>query len=129
MATKPPAVVELAWTGRLEFAATLPHTSLVVDSSGAAGPSPMQMLGAALAGCLSMDLVHILTRGRHPFRTLRSRLVAEHSLDKPHRYTAITLHFHIEGQVPRDAVVRAIQLSREKYCSVWHSSGRTSTCR
>ncbi len=121
MATKPPTVVELVWNGRLEFEATLPHTSLVVDSSGTAGPSPVQMLGTALAGCMSIDLAHILTRGRHPFTALRSKLVAERSEEEPHRYVAITLHFDIQGQVPRDAVVRAIQLSREKYCSVWHS--------
>ena len=121
MATKPPTVVELVWNGRLEFSATLPHTSLVVDSSGTAGPSPVQLLGTALAGCMSIDLAHILNRGRHPFTALRSRLVAERSAEEPHRYVAIALHFDIEGQVPRDAIERAIQLSRDKSCSVWHS--------
>jgi uncharacterized OsmC-like protein len=33
----------------------------------------------------------------------------------------MTLHVTVEGQVPADAVERAIALSREKYCSVWHS--------
>ena len=33
----------------------------------------------------------------------------------------MTLHFTIEGQVPREAIERAIALSRDKYCSVWHS--------
>ena len=121
MAPKPPTIVELVWNGRLEFSATLPNASLVVDSSGTAGPSPVQLLGTALAGCMSIDLAHILTRGRHSFAALRSKLVAERSPDEPHRYVAITLHFDIQGQVPRDAIVRAIQLSREKYCSVWHS--------
>ncbi len=121
MATKPPTVVELVWSGGLEFSAALPDTSLVVDSRGKAGPSPVQLLGTALAGCMSIDLAHILNRGRHPFATLRSRLVAERSPDEPHRYLAITLHFDISGQVPRDAIERAIQLSRDKYCSVWHS--------
>jgi putative redox protein len=27
----------------------------------------------------------------------------------------------VKGDVPRDKVERAIALSREKYCSVWHS--------
>ena len=77
MASKPPTVVELVWNDRLEFSATLPHTSLVIDSSGTAGPSPVQLLGTALAGCMSIDLAHILNRGRHPFTALRSKLVAE----------------------------------------------------
>ena len=29
--------------------------------------------------------------------------------------------FTVEGDVPADAVERAIALSCEKYCSVWHS--------
>ena len=121
MATKPPIVIDLAWSGQLEFAATLAKTTLVLDSNGSAGPSPVEMLGAALAGCMSMDLAFILTRGQHPFTALRSRLIGERSPEVPHRFTSVTLHFEIAGPVPRDAVARAVQLSREKYCSVWHS--------
>ena len=33
----------------------------------------------------------------------------------------MTLHFTVEGDAPDDDVERAIALSREKYCSVWHS--------
>ena len=33
----------------------------------------------------------------------------------------MTLHVTVEGDVPADAVERAVALSREKYCSVWHS--------
>ncbi|HUR32608.1 MAG TPA: OsmC family protein [Vicinamibacterales bacterium] len=121
MAPKPPTVVDLVWTGRLEFGATVAKTALVIDSSGIAGPSPVEMLGAALAGCMAVDLAHILTRGRHTFRALRSKLTAQRSQNEPHRFTAVTLHFTIEGPVPQDAIARAIQLSRDKYCSVWHS--------
>jgi putative redox protein len=35
--------------------------------------------------------------------------------------TAIDLRYRITGEVPPVAVERAIALSREKYCSVWHS--------
>jgi putative redox protein len=121
VATKPPTVVELVWTDRLQFKAQLSKTALVIDSGGTAGPSPVELLGAALAGCMSVDLAHILTRGRHAFTALRATLTAARSSAEPHRFTAVTLHFMIEGQVPPDAVSRAIQLSREKYCSVWHS--------
>jgi uncharacterized OsmC-like protein len=33
----------------------------------------------------------------------------------------MTLHFSIAGNPTPEAVDRAIALSREKYCSVWHS--------
>jgi putative redox protein len=121
VAPKPATVVDLVWAGRLEFAANLPHSAIVIDSSGAAGPSPVELLGAALAGCMSVDLAHILKRGRHEFRSLRSKLVGERFPEEPHRFTAVTLHFTLEGAVPPEAVARAVQLSRDKYCSVWHS--------
>lgn len=121
MATKPPTIVDLLWTDDLSFTATTSKSTLVTDSSGVAGPSPVELLGVALAGCMSIDLAHILRKGRHEFRALRSRLVAERDAAEPHRFVAVTLHFALEGSVPRDAVERAVQLSRDKYCSVWHS--------
>jgi putative redox protein len=130
VAPKLPTVADLVWLGDLKFAATLPRERLpdatsapriIIDSAGLEGPSPVEALGLALAGCLSIDLVHILHRGRHAFHAMRSRLVGARAPDDPHRLVAVSLHFVVEGNVPPDAVQRALQLSREKYCSVWHS--------
>jgi putative redox protein len=118
---KPPTVVDLVWTDNLAFDARVRTSSLVIDSTGTRGPTPVDLLGAALAGCMSVDLAHILTRGRHAFTAIRSKLVGERAPDQPHRLTSVTLHFVVEGAVPADAVTRAIELSRTKYCSVWHS--------
>jgi len=72
VASKPPTIVDLVWAGRLEFAANLSQTAIVIDSKGHAGPSPVELLGAALAGCMSIDLAHILHRGlrSHVLRSL-----------------------------------------------------------
>ena len=121
MAAKPPTIAELTWIGDLKFAVTLSKMAMTVDSAGLAGPSPVDALAAALAGCMSIDLAHILTQGRHAFRGLGSRLVADRAQDNPHRIVRVSLHFTVEGDVPPDAVARAIQLSHDKYCSVWHS--------
>ena len=121
MAAKPPTVVELTWTGSLAFTAHVGRTDLSIDSAGVAGPSPVEALCAALAGCMSVDVVDILMKGRHPLRGLRSRLTAERLDDPPRRLVRAALHFNLEGEVPEQAVVRAIALSRDKFCSVWHS--------
>jgi len=113
--------VELVWNGELEFAAHLSKTTIVLDSAGVAGPSPVETLAASLAGCMSIDLIHILSRGRHDVRALRATLEGDRASDNPKRFLAVTLHFAIEGSVPADAVTRAIELSRTKYCSVWQS--------
>ena len=121
MSAPAPTQVDLVWNGQLEFAASLSTHTVVIDSSGTAGPSPVEMLGASLAACMAIDLVHILARGRHDLRSLRARLLAERAPEEPRRFTEMTLHFAIEGSAPRDAVVRAVELSRTKYCSVWQS--------
>jgi putative redox protein len=118
---KPPTVIDLTWLGDLTFAGNSDDASVILDSAGLAGPSPMQALGFALAGCMTTDVAYILTKGRHRFRALRSRLVADRSPQEPHRFVRITLHLTVEGEVAADAVDRAITLSRQKYCSVWHS--------
>ena len=94
---------------------------MVLDSAGVAGPSPVQALAFALAGCMGMDVVHVLRKGRHDLRGLKIALTGERAQEDPHRFTALTLEFYITGPVPRDQIQRAIDLSHEKYCSVWHS--------
>jgi len=118
---KPPVEVELTWDGDLRFRGRAGQAPVVVDSDGAAGPSPVQSLALALAGCMSVDVVHILERGRQPLRGLRAHLRAERAPEDPHRLVRVDLRFEVTGEVAPDKVERAIALSREKYCSVWHS--------
>jgi len=70
---------------------------------------------------MAVDVAHILTKGRHPFRSIRSRIVADRAQDNPHRFVKVTLTFTIEGDLSSESVSRAIALSHDKYCSVWHS--------
>ena len=121
MSAKPPTIVDLTWIGDLQFSGTSGTASIVLDSAGVAGPSPVQALAFAFAGCMATDVAHILTRGRHALRGLRAHLVADRAADDPHRIVRMTLRLAVDGDVPGDAVERAIALSREKYCSVWHS--------
>jgi putative redox protein len=81
----------------------------------------VQTLAFALAGCMGMDVVHILRKGRFDLRGLTVALVAERAQEDPHRITAVTIDFSVAGAVPEAQVQRAIDLSHEKYCSVWHS--------
>jgi putative redox protein len=118
---KPPVVADLSWLGELKFSAVSAHASMTLDSAGLAGPSPVQTLVISLAGCMAMDVAYILTKGRNVFRDVRAHIVAERSETEPHRVVSVNVQFTIEGDVPADAVGRAIALSHEKYCSVWHS--------
>jgi putative redox protein len=127
-----PTIVDLHWDGDLRFKVAFsssissvpeaPATpGLVLDSAGQAGPSPLAALAAALAGCMGMDLVHILKRGRHPVEDVEAHLEGDRAADEPRRFLRMRLHFTVAGSVPDETVARAVALSREKYCSVWHS--------
>jgi putative redox protein len=116
-----PLVADLVWSGDLRFGATSGPISLTVDSDTAAGPSPTQLLAIGLAGCMSIDVVDILRRGRHPLTSFSSTLTGQRAATPPRRFLSFHLHCRIGGAVPETAVTRALELSRDKYCSVWHS--------
>lgn len=122
--TSPPIVLDLTWEGGMRFAAQSDKASFTLDGSGDSVPTPVQGLAGCLAVCMGIDLVQILTKGRHDLRTLRAHLVGDRRGEDPKHFTRIRLHFTLTGDVPREAMERAIALSREKYCSVWHSLRR-----
>jgi putative redox protein len=111
----------LVWTDALRFDATTGSVSAIVDGDGKAGPSPMQHAALGLAGCMAADIVDILRKGRHPLRALRVTFTGTRAETPPRRFLQVSLRFHIEGAVSPDAITRAIALSHERYCSVWHS--------
>jgi len=120
-APNPPLVVELEWQGDNRFLARSGGVSMVVDSPPVAGPSPVQALGIALAGCMAIDVAVVIRRSRLEMKKLHARLVAERAATDPKRIEKVDLHFTVQGAIPPDRVQRALDLSREKYCSVWHS--------
>lgn len=117
----PPLVAELEWQGDNRFLARSGDVQLMLDSPPVAGPSPVQALAIALAGCMAMDVAIVLQRSRLALRSMRARLVAERAAVDPRRLEKVDLRFTVEGEIPPDRVEHAIALSREKYCSVWHS--------
>jgi putative redox protein len=113
--------LDLVWEGDLRFRGRSGGTELMLDGDSRAGPSPVQALAFALAGCMAIDVVHILRKGRLDLRGLRAELAAERAPRDPRRLVKVRLHFRVTGDLPAAKVERAIALSRETYCSVWHS--------
>lgn len=121
MPVKPPTVVTAAWAGELAFTIRAGDHETVIAGDSVKGLSPVQLLGAALAGCMATDVALILTRGRQPLKTLTVSLSARRADRDPHRVLGVEIHFAVGGDVNPAQLDRAVQLSREKYCSVWHS--------
>jgi putative redox protein len=118
---RPPMTVELTWDGDLRFSARGRETTVLFDSAGKMGPSPVEALVESLGACMGMDLVHFLERSRVPAERLKMTLVAERAADHPRRLVAVQLHVDVHGAASDEQVARGLDLSKEKYCSVWAS--------
>ena len=117
--------VQLSWTGAgLVFdGGAVDGPQLIVDGDSATGPTPMDLVLMGVAACMAIDVRMILEKGRVPMDSLDMTAEGERADDPPRRYTAIRLTYRVTG-VPADQkskVERAIELSRERYCSVLHT--------
>ena len=94
--------------------------SLRMDSGEqTTGFSPMELILVGLAGCTGMDVISILQKKRQQVTGLEVRVVGRRAEVHPMVYTEIDVEFLVEGRrVDARAVERAIELSRDKYCSV-----------
>jgi putative redox protein len=116
--------LQLIWQGNLQFSGSVGRQQFCLDGDKQEGISPVEALAAGLAGCMAIDVVHILARMRSAVHSIQVRLQAERAGEDPKRLVSARILFEIVGDVPEKHVARAISLSREKYCSVWHSLRR-----
>ena len=96
---------------------------VVLDSSGAEGPSPPQLLAISLAGCMAIDVNDLAAKMRLPLESLRVVVEGDRRADPPRRFVALRQRFIASGIAAADEpkIRRAIDLSYEKYCSILHS--------
>jgi putative redox protein len=86
------------------------------------GCSPTETLLLSIAGCLSIDVVHILRKMRCDITKFEISAEGTRKPDPPQYYTSVDLMIHLSGEgITTKKIDRAIVLSKEKYCSVYHS--------
>lgn len=113
---------DLRWTEGLRFEARTAGGAVTsIDGETALSPSPMELLLEALAGCTGCDVVEILRKGRHELEGLGVEIRGTRREEPPRRFQSLTLVFRVIGPVERSAAERAVELSLEKYCSVFHT--------
>lgn len=112
----------LGWEGELLFQGKINGRDLWLDGNRKSACSPMESLMLSLAGCMAIDVVHILGRMRAELKSLHVEIDGDRATTEPKHFTRLRLAFEIAGENIRPAdVERAIALSRGKYCSVYHS--------
>jgi putative redox protein len=117
--------IRLRWTGegkRFRGGAD-GGVEIVVDGDSAEGQGPMQLLLSALAGCMAIDVCMILEKSRVRLDSLEVEAIGVRATEAPRRYESIELVYRLGGPAEGDRarVDRAIELSRDKYCSVLHT--------
>ena len=90
---------------------------ILLDSQEEGGASPMQLMLISLAGCSTIDLIHILRKGRYEITSYASEVIATRREEMPRIFNAITLLSTLETDAPDEVLNRAIALTKTKYCS------------
>lgn len=91
----------------------------IASADGQEGARPMELVALSLGGCSSIDILSILEKQRQTVDAFRVDVEAERVTDRvPAVFTALHLHYHVEGEVEPEKMRRAVNLSLETYCSV-----------
>ena len=109
------------WIGEQRFAATSPsgHTVRIdSDRQSNTGPGPMEMVLMALGGCTATDVVVILEKKRQKLESLEVICSGERAAGPPAVWVKLDVLFRLRGKIDEGALKHAIELTKEKYCSV-----------
>lgn len=111
----------------LHFAATTTNGFTVsLDGSGEHGPTPMETVLSALAGCTGMDVISILRKMRQEVTHYEVRVHGERAETHPKVYTEISVQHVVRGHgLVSESVARAVELSATRYCPVSAMLGGT----
>jgi putative redox protein len=114
---------KVVWTGEQRFTATnADGLETVIDGKRQVGPSPVEVLVEALGACTAVDVVLIMEKVRTPLSRLEVTLVGDRHSSEPRYLLSARVRFDLWGEgLKPTQVERAISLSFDKYCSVYHS--------
>jgi len=117
--------IQATWKAPTRFDGTTEGgTATVMDSTPdqggtGVGPSPMETVLMAMAGCTGMDVASILAKMRAPLDRLTIAIEADRATEHPKVFTKIHIRYQVRGVgLKREQVEKAVSLSLEKYCPV-----------
>lgn len=120
--------IKLEYLKDLQFKASSDNNenySILLDTAKDAGGNdegirPTELLLVSLAGCSSMDIVSILKKKKQDISSYIVRVDGERADTHPRVFTKINIMIEIKGKnIDEMAFKRALELTKEKYCSVW----------
>jgi putative redox protein len=109
------------WMGEQKFMATNPSGHAVAfdsDRESNSAPGPMEMVLMALGACTATDIVIILEKKRQKIQSLEVLCSGERAAEPPRVWVKLEVLFRVHGMVDEGALQHAVELTKEKYCSV-----------
>lgn len=82
------------------------------------GFRPMELLLSGLASCSAIDIINILNKQKQTISDFSVDISGDRADGTPSPFKKIDVHFDISGEVDENKLVRAIDLTKDKYCSV-----------
>lgn len=115
--------VVLSWKGRMSFESVSDSGfAQKMDADGVAGGDnsaarPMEFIAIGLAGCTGMDVISILQKKKQPVTDFQVQVHAPQADEHPKVFSSAVIEYLVTGKdVDEAALLRAIELSAEKYC-------------
>lgn len=123
-------MVSLKWSGKgIQFIAQDEQGhEVIVDTVKELGGldqgfAPMNLLLVSLAGCMAMDIMSIVRKKGAQLSSLVVKIEGEKNPTHPKRFIKIRYEIRAGGDYRREDLLRAFELSRDKYCSVLATIG------
>jgi putative redox protein len=109
------------WSGKQKFLGTSPSGHAVPfdsDRESNEAPGPMEIVLLALGACTATDMVMILEKKRQTLQSLEVLCSGERAAAPPTVWVQLEVLFRLRGSLDEAAVKHAMELTKEKYCSV-----------
>ena len=114
--------VQLVWKGEFRFDAVARGNAVTaIDGNAESGTTPVDLLLESVGACAAIDVVDILRKSRQEVQGMAVEVEAVRREEPPRYVKRIDFNFRIKGPVDQSKAERAVDLSLEKYCSVFHS--------
>lgn len=115
---------KVTWKEKMTFEAVADSgKSIMMDSASdpaeRLGPGPMELVAMSMAGCTAMDVISILEKKKQAVTHFEVKIHADRADDYPKVYTRAEIEYQVTGHALDEAsILRAIELSIQKYCPV-----------
>ncbi len=111
------------WNQAMNFTGEAEKHSVVMDAKSPIGRgeglTPKELVAIGLAGCTAMDVAAWMKKNKQSVDSFEIQTEIETSASgHPAVFTKAVLHFRLSGNIQKEILTEAVQLSQTKYCGV-----------